>query len=336
MALLVLDAGVLFPSVLGFKFPGVEIFHIDNLLAVQLDGDVSSVGDHFFRVPFADRLQMARLGGGDAIDRAMPLPGLDPLVLVRGVVDDLQFHANIGRVTLQRSTNPKSVVRTGRQLEFQPQHEVGIFLLGIDVAPLLLGITHHVPLAVGVIPLGVADPAGHVFAVEQGDKPLLGLLGLRVGRLVFGNQTQRAVKQRAAETKRQREAEVASQHDFSRGAVLRCRGPSRSLEGKTRPGIVALPTPCILSSENPSRRYLSRSERRLFMCQSPASHQSARFKSAYFWTLMTCVAAVEFFAASVRVICSARVAVSRPVPCVENVTPRRNVCRAADVAPWFN
>src|SRR5262249_10326337 len=73
---------------------------IDDLLAVELDGDLPALAGDLVAVPLAYRFG-GELGRRDhTVDRAGVLPLLE--VLVRGVVEDLDLHPRVSRVALHR------------------------------------------------------------------------------------------------------------------------------------------------------------------------------------------------------------------------------------------
>ena len=77
------------------------------------------------------------MGGGDAVEGAVHLPGLEPaLVLVVGVVEDLDLHAGESAFAFERAANPHAAVAGGGQLELKAEGEVGAWVLGVDVAAL--------------------------------------------------------------------------------------------------------------------------------------------------------------------------------------------------------
>ena len=59
-------------------------------------------------------------------------------VLRAAVVQHLNLHADIRRITLERSADADAVVGVLGQLELEPQDEVGVFLLGEEVAAVFL------------------------------------------------------------------------------------------------------------------------------------------------------------------------------------------------------
>ncbi len=136
--------------------------------SVENDGDVPSVGDHLLGVPLAGRSQFAPPGRYHPVDRTVVLVRLQLGVLLGVVVQDLQFHAHVGGVTLQRGADAQAVVGSRGEPELEAEDEVVVFGGGVQVpsAAAPLGIDHdHAVL--NHVPDGVSDPAGQVAAVEQ-------------------------------------------------------------------------------------------------------------------------------------------------------------------------
>ena len=108
---------------------------IDDRATVDHHSNPRAVGRHFLLVPFPRRPQAPLLCRHHTIDRAMHLPGLDRGIFFMGVVEDLQFHAGVGPVPLPAGhANAQTIVGSGSQPKFKPQHEVAIFLRGDQLA----------------------------------------------------------------------------------------------------------------------------------------------------------------------------------------------------------
>ena len=106
----------------------------------------------------------------------MVLPVLQPLVLRIGVVEHLRLEARVRGVALKRRAQREAVVRAGRQLELEPQLEVGVLILREEVRA--AGLADDRALAVDrfdLVALRVADPAREIGAVEEHDETI-GLL----------------------------------------------------------------------------------------------------------------------------------------------------------------
>ena len=149
-------------------------------------------------VPFSHRRQRAAAGGNQAVDRSMRLPGLDPGVLGRRVVQNLDLHPVDGSVSVDGSPDTHAVVSSRSQLELETEDEVRVFLLRQELGPLPFGTDQEaIPDQPALIPLPDRPPSGQVPAVEKGDEARLRLStvqrrGSRNGRQQgqqYGNQS---------------------------------------------------------------------------------------------------------------------------------------------------
>ena len=111
---------------------------VDDRRAVEDHGDVIAAGDDFFVIPLADRLLVPGLGRHDAVDRAVRLPGLDLAILVGRVVENLNLHADIGRIALERRANADAVVAAAGQLEIEAERKIGVLALGVQFSAAIL------------------------------------------------------------------------------------------------------------------------------------------------------------------------------------------------------
>src|SRR5262245_44969493 len=93
------------------------------------------VGRNLLTVPFSCWLEMPTLGRNHPVDRAMRLIVLNfSLIRLVFIIEDLNLHADECRVPLERGANANAVIGAGRELELKAQDEVGVFLIGVDVA----------------------------------------------------------------------------------------------------------------------------------------------------------------------------------------------------------
>src|SRR4051812_33268008 len=100
----------------GFVLHGIEV-GIHNRRAVQLYRDVTALRRDLLTVPLAYRLLEPALRGYHFINRPVVLPGLQVLVLRSAVVEYLNLHAHVGRVTLERRADADTIVGVLRELE---------------------------------------------------------------------------------------------------------------------------------------------------------------------------------------------------------------------------
>ena len=125
---------------------------IDDHRAIENHADVIFDGDDRFGIPFADRLRGASPRRGDAVNRAVHLPGLEPrqplfagagnlrlLAIERPVVvEDLDLQAVARRIAILRHADPDAVVAAGLEAKLKRQREVAVLGLRLErLAPLL-------------------------------------------------------------------------------------------------------------------------------------------------------------------------------------------------------
>ena len=100
----------------------------------------------------------------DAIAGAVVLPifQIGPF-FVRGI-QDLQFHAKVGRIPFWWGANAQSVVCSRCEFELEAKDEVRILFGGVQVASLRrdrdCAVTHHVAS-------GIAHPAGEGLPIKE-------------------------------------------------------------------------------------------------------------------------------------------------------------------------
>src|SRR6266567_1585884 len=92
------------------------------------------------------------------------------------IIEHLQLaHARVSRVALAGVTDGQAVVAARRQLEFQPGHEIGILISGINRAAFLRtaldGAVHHLIFS------GRPRPALEIPAIEDGFEPFGAVAG---------------------------------------------------------------------------------------------------------------------------------------------------------------
>ena len=111
----------------------------------------------------------------------MVLIRLQRFVLLGGVVEDLQFDAVDVQVSFRhfRTANAEAVVGSGRQLELELEHEVGVLGLGQQV-PLASRHADQVPVF-DRISGERSRPPGQRFPIEQRNKTVF-----HRERLLFG------------------------------------------------------------------------------------------------------------------------------------------------------
>jgi hypothetical protein len=161
---------------------------------------VLAADDDFFAVPFADRLEMAGLGGDDAIDGAVVLVVVDFAGVFFGrVVEDLNFQAGIGGIGALSFdggglADADAVVCAGRELELKLEMEVAVLFVGIEIS-LAFG-TGDDGVFLDVVAVLPAVPAGKGLAVEEGGETFI----LRGGRRESEGEGSEAAKRGEAES----------------------------------------------------------------------------------------------------------------------------------------
>jgi len=123
------------------------------------------------RVPLAHGLLGSTLAGHDVVDRAVVLLRAQVRVLRRAVIEDLQLHAVVRGVALQRRADAHAVVAPGLELELEAEDEIRVLLLG-QHHPAAFGGADQVAVLDGIL---AAGPTLKVRAIEQRNEP-----GLRV------------------------------------------------------------------------------------------------------------------------------------------------------------
>ena len=109
--------------------------HVEDDGAVQDDLDPRPPGDHLLLIPLAHGILVPGPGGEDVVERAVPLPGLEVLVPLRPVVDDLQLDPIVGDVSGdERRADPQAVVGPLEETEVETEDEVLVLPLGQQVA----------------------------------------------------------------------------------------------------------------------------------------------------------------------------------------------------------
>ena len=145
-----------------------------TVICRPLDGDL-------FRVPLADGFLVAALRRKHVVDRPVVLRRLELRVLRAAVVEDLNLHADVGGVALERRADADAVVGVLGQLEVELEDEVPVLLLGEEVAAVFLGGEQHTVfdlvalagLVLGAVGALAVDPAGQILAVEERRELLL-------------------------------------------------------------------------------------------------------------------------------------------------------------------
>ena len=108
---------------------------VEDHLAVDRHGDAVAHGADLLHVPCAQLAELDPLGRNDAVDRAVLLVFAQSLVDGCVVVENLYLHAVIGGVDAHRRADADAVVDPFlHELEFEPQDEIGVLLLGVEVA----------------------------------------------------------------------------------------------------------------------------------------------------------------------------------------------------------
>jgi len=127
-----LEAGVFFQD--GGVGDGGEV-GVDDHGAVQGHFDVGADGGDFFMVPLAGGLQEAGFGREDVVNGAVVLGGAE-LAFIHGgvVVQDLNFHADVGCVAFKGGSDADAVVGAFGVFEIEAEDEVAVFGFGEEVA----------------------------------------------------------------------------------------------------------------------------------------------------------------------------------------------------------
>ena len=151
---------------------------IDDHGAVEDHHHMILDGDDRLGVPLANRLRSAGPRRGDAIDRAVYLPGLEPgETLLAGagdlrvlpverpvVVEDLDLETVARRIATLWHPDPDAVVAAGLEAKLERQREVAVLDLRLErLAPLLADEDAILDCIAG----GVAAPASKIFPVED-------------------------------------------------------------------------------------------------------------------------------------------------------------------------
>ena len=107
----------------------------DDDSAVEGHDDVRALGGDLFAVPFTNRLEESRFGGEDVVNGAVELSGAD-FAFVNGgvVVEDLNFHAEVGGVAFEGGSDADAVVGSFGELEVETENEIGILGFGEEIA----------------------------------------------------------------------------------------------------------------------------------------------------------------------------------------------------------
>src|SRR5262245_57006438 len=108
--------------------------HILNLDAVQPDPDARTLAADDIAIPLSRRPGRLRHGRHLVVDAARILCGLQVLVFGRAVIQDLDLHAGVRRVTLGRVADPHAAVSARPDLPFQTQFEVAVLAIGGEPA----------------------------------------------------------------------------------------------------------------------------------------------------------------------------------------------------------
>ena len=157
---------------------GVQV-RVHDDLAIERDADVAAAAVNLLLIPLADRAERAALGGGDEIDGAVILGGLELGVFRIGVVEDLHLHAAVGQAALgKRRADGDAVVGPGLQLELEAEDEVAVVALREEVAAPALGAIQHPVLHAVAAPLAAQQlPAVQGLAIEDRQEAGLAVQG---------------------------------------------------------------------------------------------------------------------------------------------------------------
>ena len=155
---------------------------IENLPAVEHDGDLPPAHGHFLLVPLPHRFLRAALRPLHVVERAVILRGLELGVLGGAVVEDLQLHPVVVEIRGHvGAANAQSIIGTSRQAKLKTQDEVFVLLLRKQIAARALdasddGIGHAFvhDIGDGVTHAAHLRPTLQRAAIEQADEAVLG------------------------------------------------------------------------------------------------------------------------------------------------------------------
>jgi len=91
--------------------------------------------DDLFAVPFAgwfEEILFGLEGTGGAVDGAVVLIGGEAFVFFVAVVEDLDFHADVGGVALAWIAETDAVIGAWFEFEFEVEDEVAVFFFGAE------------------------------------------------------------------------------------------------------------------------------------------------------------------------------------------------------------
>src|SRR4051812_24638816 len=89
---------------------------------------------YFFVIPLPYRFQETALGRNCSVDRTMILVHMQVFINRSLVVENLQLHTYVGRITLQRSTDSQSIISTRCQLKLKTIYEIAKLFFGVQIA----------------------------------------------------------------------------------------------------------------------------------------------------------------------------------------------------------
>jgi hypothetical protein len=129
---------------------------------------VAAFGGYFFLVPLARFFERAPFGRDHIVNRPVILSRPEFVVLRRIVVEHLNLHPHVSRVSFDWRANADPVIRSLLELEFETQDEIAVIILRQQIPPASPGTVDNAVLdAVTVAVFPDQLPAVQRMAVEQ-------------------------------------------------------------------------------------------------------------------------------------------------------------------------